>query len=81
MEYRAGPKEYGLQLREKQKAKRYYGVLETRFRNYFEKASKLEGMAGPNLLSLASVALTTSFTAWGWQKAAKRRASLCFMGI
>lgn len=45
-------KEYGLQLREKQKVKRYYGVLETQFRNYFEKASKLEGMTGPNLLTL-----------------------------
>lgn len=32
--------EYGLQLREKQKAKRFYGVLETQFRNYFEKAAK-----------------------------------------
>ena len=45
-------KEYGLQLREKQKAKRYYGVLETQFRNLFEKAEKLDGVAGENLLSL-----------------------------
>ena len=35
--------EYGLQLREKQKAKRFYGVLETQFRNYFEKAAKKKG--------------------------------------
>ena len=45
-------KEYGLQLREKQKAKRYYGVLETQFRNLFAKAEKLDGVAGENLLSL-----------------------------
>ena len=42
--------EYGLQLREKQKAKFIYGVMEVPFRNYFEKAKKMEGMAGENLL-------------------------------
>jgi small subunit ribosomal protein S4 len=45
-------KEYGLQLREKQKAKRYYGILEKQFRNYFDKAARQEGMAGDNLLIL-----------------------------
>ena len=45
-------KEYGLQLREKQKAKRYYGVLENQFKGYFEKADKTEGVTGENLLSL-----------------------------
>ena len=49
---RKNVKEYGLQLREKQKAKRYYGVLENQFKGYFEKADKTEGMAGENLLSL-----------------------------
>ena len=44
--------EYGLQLREKQKAKRYYGVLEKQFRNYFELASKKPGITGENLLVL-----------------------------
>lgn len=44
--------EYGLQLREKQKAKRYYGVLEKQFRNYFELASKKQGITGENLLIL-----------------------------
>ena len=48
---RKNVKEYGLQLREKQKAKRYYGVLETQFRNLFERAEKLDGVAGENLLS------------------------------
>ena len=44
--------EYGLQLREKQKAKFIYGVLEKPFRNYFEKASKMKGMTGDNLMIL-----------------------------
>ena len=44
--------EYGLQLREKQKAKFIYGVLETPFRNYFAKASKMNGMTGDNLMIL-----------------------------
>ena len=44
--------EYGLQLREKQKAKFIYGVLEKPFRNYFEKAQRMSGMTGPNLMIL-----------------------------
>jgi len=44
--------EYELQLREKQKAKRIYGVLERQFRNYFRKAERLKGIAGENLLRL-----------------------------
>ncbi len=42
--------EYGLQLREKQKVKRMYGVLEKQFRHYFDIAEKKEGIAGANLL-------------------------------
>ena len=42
--------EYGLQLREKQKAKRFYGVPETQFRNLFEKAAKKLGKTGENLM-------------------------------
>ena len=44
--------EYGLQLREKQKAKFIYGVLEKQFSNYFEEASRRQGQAGENLLQL-----------------------------
>ena len=44
--------EYGLQLREKQKAKFIYGVLENPFLNYFKKASKMNGMTGENLMVL-----------------------------
>ena len=51
---RAGKKvsEYGLQLREKQKAKFIYGVLEKPFRNYYEKASRMKGMPGENLMRI-----------------------------
>ena len=44
--------EYGLQLREKQKAKFIYGVLEKPFRNYYTKAEKMEGQTGENLMIL-----------------------------
>ena len=44
--------EYRLQLREKQKARRYYGVLEGQFRNYYSKASRQAGVTGENLLRL-----------------------------
>ena len=49
---RAGKKvsEYGLQLREKQKAKFIYGVLEKPFRNYYKKAERMKGMTGENLM-------------------------------
>ncbi len=42
--------EYGMQLREKQKAKFIYGVLEKPFRNYYEKADRMKGMTGENLM-------------------------------
>jgi small subunit ribosomal protein S4 len=44
--------EYGVQLREKQKIKRSYGLLETQFRNYFEKANRQKGRTGENLIKL-----------------------------
>ena len=49
--------EYGLQLREKQKARKYYGVLETQFENYFDLATKKQGMAGENLLQILETRL------------------------
>ena len=56
---RAGKKisEYGLQLREKQKAKFIYGVLEKPFRNYFVKADRMSGMTGENLMSMLELRL------------------------
>jgi small subunit ribosomal protein S4 len=44
--------EYGVQLREKQKVKRIYGLQETQFHNYFEKASRQKGITGTNLIKL-----------------------------
>ena len=49
---RAKQSEYRVQLREKQKARRYYGVLERQFRNYYAKASRQPGVTGANLLRL-----------------------------
>lgn len=59
--------EYGLQLRAKQKTKRYYGVLERQFRHYYEKAKKIkEGKAGENLLSLLELRLDNVIYRLGW---------------
>ncbi|OQX86501.1 30S ribosomal protein S4 [candidate division KSB1 bacterium 4484_87] len=44
--------EYGIQLREKQKVRRIYGILEAQFRNYFAKADRMKGITGENLLKL-----------------------------
>jgi small subunit ribosomal protein S4 len=49
--------EYGTQLREKQKAKRYYGVLEKQFRGYFSMAERRQGKAGENLLAILETRL------------------------
>ena len=49
--------EYGLQLREKQKAKFSYGVLEKPFRNYYKKAEKMKGMTGENLMVMLETRL------------------------
>ena len=56
---RAGKKmsEYGLQLREKQKAKFIYGVLEKPFRNYYAKADRMKGMTGENLMVMLETRL------------------------
>ena len=49
---RSKTSEYGLQLREKQTAKRYYGVLESQFRSYFDMAERRQGQTGENLLAI-----------------------------
>lgn len=54
---RAKLSEYGLQLRQKQRAKRIYGVLETQFRNYFAEADRQKGITGDNLLRLLETRL------------------------
>ncbi|MBF0291327.1 MAG: 30S ribosomal protein S4 [Nitrospinae bacterium] len=59
-------KEYGLQLREKQKVKRVYGVLERQFRGYFAKADKAKGVTGENLLIMLETRLDTVVTRLGF---------------
>lgn len=49
--------EYGMQLREKQKARRFYGILESQFRKYFEMASHKKGITGENLLQILETRL------------------------
>jgi len=52
--------EYGLQLREKQKAKFIYGVLEKPFHNYYEKADQMKGMTGQNLMTILEYSVLDS---------------------
>ena len=63
--------EYGLQLREKQKAKFIYGVLEKPFRNYFAKASRMEGMTGDNLMILLESRLDNLIFRMGFARTRK----------
>ncbi|MDO4492910.1 MAG: 30S ribosomal protein S4 [Clostridia bacterium] len=49
--------EYGIQLREKQKVRRAYGVLESQFRKYYDKATNMKGVTGENMLSLLELRL------------------------
>ena len=60
--------EYGSQLREKQKAKFIYGVLEKPFRNYFEKASRMKGQVGENLMVLLESRLDNVIFRLGWAR-------------
>ncbi len=63
--------EYGLQLTEKQKAKFIYGVLEKPFRNYFEKAERMKGQTGENLMSLLELRLDNVMFRMGYGRTRK----------
>ena len=63
--------EYGLQLREKQKAKFIYGVLEKPFRNYYAKAKQMEGMTGENLMILLEYRLDNVMFRMGFARTRK----------
>ena len=67
--------DYGNQLREKQKVKRVYGVLERQFRRYFAEADRRKGNTGETLLKLWKPAWTTSHTAWASARPALKRVS------
>ena len=58
--------EYGMQLRAKQATRRYYGVLESQFENYYEMATKMQGKAGENMLSLLETRLDNVIYRLGW---------------
>ncbi|MCH3925363.1 MAG: 30S ribosomal protein S4 [Atopobiaceae bacterium] len=63
--------EYGQQLREKQKAKFIYGVLEKQFRGYYDKAKKLEGVTGDNLMILLETRLDNVVFRFGFARTRK----------
>ena len=63
--------EYGLQLREKQKAKFIYGVLEKPFRNYYAKAERMKGLTGPNLMVLLETRLDNIVYRMGFARTRK----------
>ena len=67
--------EYGLQLREKQKAKFIYGVLEKPFRNYFEKAEKMNGQTGENLMVILESRLDNVIFRLGFARTRKEARS------
>jgi small subunit ribosomal protein S4 len=62
------PSKYGEQLREKQKVKRMYGLLEKQFRLYFKRASRSEGVTGQRLLELLETRLDNIAYRLGWGK-------------
>lgn len=72
--------EYGLQLREKQKAKRFYGVLETQFSNYFDKAAKKKGITGENLLQMLETRLDNTVFRMGFASSRKEARQLVLHG-
>ena len=73
-------REYGMQLREKQKTRRYYGVLEKQFVNYFEEADRQEGMTGENLLALLERRLDNVVYRMGMAESRKEARQLVLHG-
>ena len=71
---------YGLQLREKQKAKRFYGLQETQFRNYFDKAARKPGMTGANLLIMLETRLDNTVFRMGFASSRKEARQLVTHG-
>ena len=71
---------YGLQLREKQKAKRFYDLQETQFRNYFEKAAAKKGITGDNLLIMLETRLDNTVFRMGFASSRKEARQLVMHG-
>ncbi|MDR1572660.1 MAG: 30S ribosomal protein S4 [Clostridiales Family XIII bacterium] len=72
--------DYGLQLREKQKAKRFYGLLETQFRNTFDKAAKKKGLTGENLLVMLETRMDNVVFRMGFASSRKEARQLVMHG-
>ena len=72
--------EYGTQMREKQKARRYYGVLEKQFKNYYVMAEKKEGMTGENLLIILETRLDNVVYRMGMANSRKEARQLVLHG-
>ena len=72
--------DYGLQLREKQKAKRFYGLQETQFRNCFEKAAAKPGITGENLLVMLETRLDNTVFRMGFASSRKEARQLVTHG-
>ena len=72
--------EYGMQMREKQKTRRYYGVLENQFRLYYKMAEKKEGMTGENLLILLERRLDNAVYRMGMASSRKEARQLVLHG-
>ena len=72
--------EYGLQLREKQKTKRFYGLQETQFRNLFDKAERKKGITGENLLILLETRLDNVVFRLGFASSRKEARQLVTHG-
>lgn len=72
--------EYGLQLREKQKAKRFYGMQETQFRNLFDKADRKQGMTGENLLIFLETRMDNAVYRLGFASSRKEARQLVVHG-
>lgn len=70
------PSDYATALREKQKVKRIYGVLERQFRNYFEKAERKQGVTGEILLKMLEMRLDTIVCRMGFAKSIKQARQL-----
>ena len=73
-------REYGIQMREKQATKRYYGVLESQFVNYYEEANRKEGMTGENLICLLERRLDNVVYRMGFASSHKEARQLVLHG-
>ena len=73
-------REYGIQMREKQKTRRYYGVLERQFVNYYEEAARKEGMTGENLICLLERRLDNVVYRMGFASSHKEARQLVLHG-